>query len=110
MDVKHNEFQVQLKRDEKGKVIYHNNIPVIEKKEPTKRGHVRISEREAAWYNRRTTEKSGIFYEKAKEEPKLSDLKKDELVKLIQDKEYDIDINQNKADLIKAIEQNQKPE
>jgi len=73
MDKKHLEFSVKLKRGNDNRILRDkNDVPQIESKEPTKRGFVMISEKQALWHNQRSMEKDFLYYELApsKKEPK----------------------------------------
>ena len=66
-DEKYNEFRVTLKykfiRDRRVLVLDKEGLPVIDRKEPTSRGHVMISEKDAATNNAQT-QFNFLHYEK----------------------------------------------
>jgi hypothetical protein len=70
MDKKHKEFKVTLKykivKDNRVLVFDGKGFPEIDKKEPTSRGHVMISERDAE-VNNRQTRFNFLHYELAEE-------------------------------------------
>ena len=83
---------------------------VIEHKKPTKRGSVSISKRDAELMNG-NVETTKIFYELSKEQPKddikiiaLGKMNKAQLEEYVTTKGYDVDMEQTKAEIVKAIE------
>jgi hypothetical protein len=99
-DKRYNEFKV------KGRIV--KGQFVIDSKEPTDRKSVMISDRDAQ-VNNQQTRFTYLHYELAEKKAKsFADLKKDDLIAYIQEKEYEIDINQNKPELVKAVEEIEK--
>lgn len=100
-DVKHKELQVIRSHYDKDKRFH------IDSTQETERGHVMISEHDAAEMNAHV-EDTRLIYEKDSDEKDVDSMKKDELVKYISDNDLDIDVNQNKGELINAIKELEK--